>query len=133
MNRRSALAGTALLALGAASFEGTAGAPGNAPVVRVSLGWYPPEKESEVAAIMDYQGKPLGEAIKKLPGLISYYSGIDREQRALTNVSLWKDLASAAQMATLQPMIDQGNALAAIGVKFVRPITNSESLWIAAA
>jgi hypothetical protein len=36
-------------------------------------------------------------------------------------------------MATLQPMIDQGKALAAIGVKFVRPITNSESLWIAAA
>jgi hypothetical protein len=131
MNRRSAMTGTAFLALGTASLEGTAGVPGAAPVVRVSLGWYPPEKVNEVAAILDYEGKPLGEAIKKLPGLISYYSGIDREQHALTNVSLWKDLASAEQMATLQAMIEQGKALAAIGVKFIRPITNSESLWTA--
>jgi hypothetical protein len=131
MNRRSAITGTAFLALSAASLEGTAGVAGSAPVVRVSLGWYPPDKASEVAAIMDYQGKPLGEAIKKLSGLISFYSGIDREQHAVTNVSLWKDLASAEQMTGLQPMIEQGKALAAIGVKFVRPITNSESLWIA--
>jgi hypothetical protein len=122
MNRRSAMAGTALLALRV---------PGDSPVVRVSLGWYPPEKVDEVAAILDYEGKALGDAIKTLPGLISYYSGLDRKQHALTNVSLWKDLASAEQMATLQPMIEQGKALAAIGVNFVRPIANSESLWIA--
>lgn len=131
MNRRFAIAGTAILAVGVATSEGRARVPGGSPVVRVSLGWYPPEKVDEVAAFMDYEGKVLGDAIKSLPGLISYYSGLDRKQHALTNVSLWKDLASAEQMATLQLMIEQGKALAAIGVNFVRPIANSESLWIA--
>src|SRR5271165_591862 len=105
MNRRSAITSTALFALGAASLESQAAGATAAPVVRVSLGWYPPDRANEVAAILDYEGKPLGEAIKKLPGLIAYYSGLDREHHAMTNVSLWKDLATAQQMATLQPMI----------------------------
>lgn len=98
-------------------------------IVRISLGWYPPEKETQVAAILDYAGQPLGDAIKKLPGLISYYSAIDRTQRAMVNVSLWKDLASAQQMEKLQAMLDQGAELTKLGVTFVRPIPNCEALW----
>ena len=41
------------------------------PVLRVSLGWFPPEKAEEVARVMDYRGQPLESAIGKLPGLVS--------------------------------------------------------------
>ena len=99
------------------------------PVVRVSLGWFPAEKADEVARNMDYAGKPLGAAIQKLPGLISYYSGIDRERHAIVNVSLWETERAAEQMSTLQQMIDQGGVLTRLGVQFVRPIPNCEALW----
>jgi hypothetical protein len=33
------------------------------PIVRVSFGWFPPEKMAEVAAVLDYTDKPLGAAI----------------------------------------------------------------------
>ena len=129
MNRRSVFAQAGMLAL-AASAGGAAAAPvQNKPIVRVSFGWYPPEKEAQVAAILDYAGKPLGEAIKKLPGLVSYYSGIDRDHHAMVNVSLWKDVPSAEQMGKLQAMLDQGAELGKLGVTFVRPIPNCETLW----
>ena len=99
------------------------------PIVRVSFGWYPPEKEAEVAAILDYADKPLGKGIRRLPGLVAYYSGIDREHHAMVNVSLWSDLSSAQQMGRLQEMLDQGEQLTKLGVNFVRPIVNCETLW----
>ena len=98
-------------------------------VVRVSLGWFPPEKVDEVARHMDYSGQPLGEAIRRLPGLISYHSGIDRERHAVVNVSLWESVAAAEQMGTLQQMLDQGAALTRLGVEFVRPIPNCGTVW----
>jgi hypothetical protein len=99
------------------------------PVVRVSLGWLPPEKTEEVARVMDYRAKPLEAAIGKLPGLISYYSGIDRQRHAVVNVSLWESVEAAEQMSNLQAMLDAGGVLARLGVEFVRPIVNAETLW----
>ena len=103
--------------------------PPRFPVIRVSLGWYPAEKADALAAILDYAGKPLGDAIQKLPGLLAYYSGIDRTRNALVNVSLWKDVPSADQMSTLQAMLDQAEVLTKLGVQFVRPITNFDTVW----
>jgi hypothetical protein len=101
------------------------------PVVRVSFGWYPPEKADEVAANLNYAGKPVGDAIPKLPGLIAYYSGIDRKHHAVVNVSLWKDVPSAEQMSTLRAMLDEGEVMTKLGVQYVRPITNFETVWSA--
>jgi hypothetical protein len=56
---------------------------------------------------------------------------IDRKRHALVNVSLWKDVPSAEQMSTLQAMLDEGEVLTKLGVEFVRPITNLETLWTA--
>jgi hypothetical protein len=105
--------------------------PPRFPVIRVSLGWYPAEKADALATILDYAGKPLGDAIQKLPGLLAYYSGIDRTRNALVNVSLWKDVPSADQMSTLQAMLDQAEVLTKLGVQFVRPITNFDTVWSA--
>ncbi len=99
------------------------------PVVRVSLGWFPPESLAEVERLMDYTGQPLGEAIARLPGLISFHSGIDRDRHAVVNVSVWESVQAAEQMATLQPMLDAGAVLARLGVKFVRPVVNASTLW----
>jgi hypothetical protein len=99
------------------------------PVVRVSLGWFPPERLAAVERLMDYSGQPLGEAIARLPGLISFHSGIDRDRHAVVNVSLWESVQAAEQMATLQPMLDAGAVLTKLGVQFVRPIVNASTLW----
>ncbi|HET6984634.1 MAG TPA: hypothetical protein VFI53_20990 [Myxococcaceae bacterium] len=99
------------------------------PVVRVSLAWFPPEKLDEVARIMDYRGQPLEAAIGKLPGLISFHSGIDRQRHALVNVSFWVSVEAAEQLTTLQAMLDAGGVLTGLGAQFVRPIVNAETLW----
>jgi hypothetical protein len=99
------------------------------PVVRVSLAWVPPEKLDAVTQAMDYRGQPLEAAIQKLPGLISFYSGVDRERHALVNVSLWESVEAAEQMSTLQAMLDAGGVLVGLGAQFVRPIVNAETLW----
>ena len=129
MNRRSVFAQAGMLALASGTGRAAAASIQDKPIVRVSFGWFPAEKEAQVAAILDYAGKPLGDAIKKLPGLISYYSGIDREHHAMVNVSLWKDVSSTQQMGKRQAMLDQGAELTKLGVTFVRPIPNCETLW----
>lgn len=78
---------------------------------------------------MDYRGQPLESAIRKLPGLISFFSGIDRERHALVNVSLWESVEAAEQLNTLQAMLDAGSVLTGLGAQFVRPIVNAETLW----
>ncbi len=99
------------------------------PVVRVSMGWFPPGRLLDVERLMDYADGPLAEAIRGLPGLVSFHSGIDRERHAVVNVSVWDTLEAAEQMSSLQPMLDAGAALRSLGVKFVRPIVNASTLW----
>jgi hypothetical protein len=53
------------------------------------------------------------------------------ERNALVNESLWKDVPSADQMSTLQAMLDQAEVLTKLGVQFVRPITNFDTVWSA--
>jgi hypothetical protein len=113
---------------GAAGDGPGAGAP-QAPIVRVSLGSYPIEREDEVASFLDYTNRSLGDDIKRLPGLVWYYSGIDRGRHAIVNVSLWRDVPSAEQMSKLQAMLDLGAEMTRLGVQFVRPIPNFEPIW----
>ena len=128
MNRRKVITTAALAAMGSGASEAAVPAT-KSPVVRVSFGRYPADKEAAIAEIMNYSGKPVEQAIQKLPGLISYYSGIDREAHTIVNVSLWKDVESAKQMDTLQAMLDLGKVVGELGVKFERPIPNCTTLW----
>jgi hypothetical protein len=113
--------------------HGGAGSPGDggplAPIMRISLGWYPPEHEHEVAALLDYRNRSIGEDIERLPGLCWYYSGIDRERHAIVNVSAWRDVPSAERMGKLQAMLELGGDMSRLGVQFVRPITSFEPIW----
>jgi len=47
----------------------------------------------------------------------------------VVNVSLWESAEAAEQMSTLQAMLDAGDGLARLGVRFVRPIVDAETLW----
>jgi hypothetical protein len=68
-------------------------------------------------------------AIRALKGNRAYYVGIDPENNAMTNVSVWDTRTDAEQMATLQPMLDLAKIFVDAGVRFERPITNHEILW----
>jgi hypothetical protein len=99
------------------------------PVVRISLGRFDSEKYDAVRNLLDGSRKTLVPAIRALKGNRGYYVGIDRENNAMTNVSLWDTRGDAEQMASLQPMLDLATIFVEAGVRFERPITNHETLW----
>jgi quinol monooxygenase YgiN len=99
-------------------------------VVRVSLGRFDAGKFETVRKLLDESQKTLIPAIRALKGNQAYYVGIDRENNALTNVSVWDSVDDAKQMASLQPMLDLAKTFVEAGVQFERPITNHETLWM---
>lgn len=104
-------------------------AKGALPVVRISRGSFAPESYESVKQRLDASRKSLIPAIKKLRGLLHYYVGIDAGSNTMINVSVWKTVADARQMETLQPMRDLASEFIAAGVTFERPINNYETLW----
>ena len=99
------------------------------PVVRISLGRFDAANYDAVRKLLDDSQKTLVPAIRRLKGNRAYYAGIDRENNAMTNVSVWDTRGDAEQMATLQPMLDLAKIFVEAGVRFERPITNHETLW----
>jgi len=99
------------------------------PVVRISLGRFDATNYEKVRKLLDDSQKTLIPAIRALKGNRAYYVGIDPENNAMMNVSVWDTLTDAEQMATLQPMLDLAKIFVDAGVRFERPITNHETLW----
>jgi hypothetical protein len=98
-------------------------------VVRISLGRFDADKYDMIRQLLDQSQKTLIPAISALKGNRAYYVGIDRENSAMTNVSVWETLDDAKQMASLQAMLDLAKTFVDAGVRFERPITNHETLW----
>jgi hypothetical protein len=98
-------------------------------VVRISLGRFDTENYHAIRMLLDQSQKSLIPAIRALKGNRAYYVGIDRENNAMTNVSVWDTRADAEQMASLQAMLDLAKTFVEAGVRFERPITNHETLW----
>jgi hypothetical protein len=99
------------------------------PVVRISTGRFDPENYERVRKLLDESRTTLVPAIRALRGNRGYFVGIDRENNAISNVSIWDGLDDAMQMASLQPMLDLAGVFVAAGVRFDRPITNHQTLW----
>lgn len=130
--RRSVQALSALaigFAIAPSAMAGPKGKKGALPVVRISRGAFPSESYEDVKQRLDASRKSLIPAIKKLRGLLHYYVGIDPESSTLINVSVWKTMADAKQMDSLQAMRDLAGEFIAAGVTFERPISNYETLW----
>jgi hypothetical protein len=98
------------------------------PVVRISKGKFDAANLAAVERLLVDSEGALRDALIRLPGLLHYYVGIDRERGSVTNVSVWDSLEHARQMDTLQAMLAQRPLAAAAGVSF-EPITNHETLW----
>ncbi len=99
------------------------------PVVRISLGRFNATDYDTIRKLLDDSQKTLIPAIRALKGNRAYYVGIDPENNAMTNVSVWDTRTDAEQMATLQPMLDLAKIFIDAGVRFERPITNHEIVW----
>ena len=99
-------------------------------VVRISLGRFDAGNHDTIRKLLDESRNTLIPAIRALKGNQAYYVGIDRENSAMTNVSIWETLADAQQMASLKAMQDQAKIFTNAGVRFDRPITNHETLWV---
>ena len=97
-------------------------------VVRISKGRFDPAQLEVFEQLLVDSERALREPLQKLPGLVHYYVGIDRERGQLTNVSVWETLDDAHQMDTLQEMLAQRPILESAGVEF-DAITNHETLW----
>ena len=99
------------------------------PVVRISLGRSDAANYDTVRKLLDESQKYLIPATRGLKGNRAYYVGIDSENNAMMNVSVWDTRGDAEQMATLQPMLNLAKIFVDAGVRFDRPITNHETLW----
>ena len=99
------------------------------PVVRLSLGRFDPSQFDAVRQKLDESQAPLIPAIRGLKGNLAFYAGIDRENSAISNVSVWETMEDAHQLDTLPVMLDLAHSFVEAGIRFERPITNHETLW----
>ncbi len=98
-------------------------------IVRVALGRFDPGRYDEVRKRLDESRATLIPAIRALRGLVGFWAAIDRENSAMSNISIWETLEDSKQMDTLAPMIAEYQKFQALGVRFERPNTNHKTLW----
>jgi hypothetical protein len=101
----------------------------HAPVIRISIGKFDADKAAVVEARLQESKERLETGIRAMTGSIAYYAGIDRVNNAMHNVSVWKTIADAEQMASFAPMLQLAAAFTALGVRFERPILNFATIW----
>jgi hypothetical protein len=97
-------------------------------IVRISTGYFDADKHDAVKKLLTEGGERLIPAIKKLPGLVHYYSAIDKAAGKIVNVSVWDTLEHAQQMASLKEMHAEGLKMTALNVRF-DPMVNYETVW----
>jgi hypothetical protein len=100
-----------------------------APVIRISLGFFDANKADLVEERLTHSRALLETGILAMRGNLGYFTGIDRANSAMHNVSFWKSVEDAEQMASFRPMLDRAAEFVALGVRFQRPILNFATLW----
>jgi quinol monooxygenase YgiN len=99
-------------------------------VVRISLARFDPSHYDAIREMLVEAQRSLTPAIKALKGNLAFYAGMDRENNAMQNVSVWESLADAKQLDTLPAMLALIPPFRAAGARFERPVTNHETLWV---
>ncbi|MGC1412861.1 MAG: hypothetical protein WA864_28430 [Acetobacteraceae bacterium] len=99
------------------------------PVIRISIGKFDPDRAAVVEAKLMESRARLESGVRGMRGNLAYYAGVDRINYAMHNVSIWKSVDDANQMATFAPMLQLAVEFTALGVRFERPILNFETLW----
>lgn len=97
-------------------------------VVRVSRAGYDPSRFAEVDAASKKTAVYIIPAVRRLPGLIHFYSGVS-PKGSIVQVSVWDTEEHAAQLDTLKEMVVDGRRdMEAVGVTFT-PIFNYPIDW----
>jgi hypothetical protein len=97
-------------------------------VVRVSRATFDPSRFAEVDAMNKKTSEYLIPAIRRLPGLIHFYSGVSPEG-SIVQVSVWDSDEQAAQLNRLTEMtVDARGEAEAVGVTFT-PIVHYPVNW----
>ena len=96
--------------------------------VRVSRGHFESSQTAQVETMLRESEQSLVPAIRQLPGIVSYYAGIDGPSGSMVNVSVWDTLEAAQQMATLKEMADLRVHFEAAGIRF-EPVVNYDIVW----
>jgi len=97
-------------------------------VVRVSRATFDPSRFAEVDAMNKKTSEYLIPAIRRLPGLIHFYSGVSPEG-SIVQVSVWDSDEHAAQLNRLTEMtVDARGEAEAVGVTFT-PIVHHPVNW----
>ena len=97
-------------------------------VVRVSRATFDPSRFAEVDAMNKKTSEYLIPAIRRLPGLIRFYSGVSPEG-LIVQVSVWDSDEHAAQLNRLTEMtVDARGEAEAVGVTFT-PIVHYPVNW----
>lgn len=97
-------------------------------VVRVSRANFDPARYAEVERMSRETAAYLIPAIRRLPGLVSYFAALS-PSGSMVHVSIWDSEEHAQQMSSLKEMIvDARNAFTAAGVEFT-PIVNHPVSW----
>lgn len=97
-------------------------------VVRVSRGTFDPARFAEVERMTRETGTYLIPAIKRLPGIISYFAAAS-PSGSVVHVSIWDSDDHAEQMGRLKEMIvDARRDAEVVGVQF-NPIVNHPLSW----
>jgi hypothetical protein len=97
-------------------------------VVRVSRGTFDPARFAEVERMTRETGTYLIPAIKRLPGIISYFAAAS-PSGSVVHVSIWDSDDHAQQMGRLKEMIvDARRDAEVVGVLF-NPIVNHPLSW----
>jgi len=99
------------------------------PTVRVSVMRCDAQQFDQFRQMMAESLHVLAPGIRKMNGLIHFYSGEDETSHALAQVSVWRTLDDARQLDTFQPMLDLGKVFTGKGARFERPIMNYVSSW----
>ncbi len=97
-------------------------------VVRVSRATFDPARFTEVQEMTVATSRYLIPAIKRLPGLISYYVGVSPDGSAV-HVSIWESDEHAQQMSRLKEMIVDARQDAEKAGATFSPIVNYPIDW----
>ncbi len=97
-------------------------------IVRLSTGHFEASHCEAVERTLREGGDRLVPAIRKLPGCLHYYAGINRAACSIINASVWDTLEHAEQMTSLVEMRAEGTLMRSLGVRF-EPIINYEADW----
>ncbi len=101
----------------------------NAPVIRISIGKFEPDRAAAVAVMLQESRARLESGIRAMTGNLAYYVGIDHINHAMHNVSIWNSVAEANQMSNFAPMLALAAEFTTLGVRFEQPILNFDTLW----